>query len=118
MARTVDGFGLKYVSRNSWEVRRSVNGVEIDVIPVAWWDGWKNGTDGPTLTVWYRKEDRVAALLEAPTPFIVAVATAKDPSKRVGRSVKEFSGVFEVVPLAAEEDGHGLRCRVVRRITA
>jgi hypothetical protein len=109
MAR-VGGFEVAYTHRGSWKAKRSLNGHEIDEIPVAWRSDWVE-----ILAVWFKDQTEVQARIAERHPFIVALA----PKRADGSSSSEdIIGLFEVLPLEATSQGKGIRCSVVRRITA
>jgi hypothetical protein len=130
----VDGFELKYVSRNQTAERR-LNGRLVDTIPVAWVASWRNGPPpdmrGPApkanaskkpqardafVEIRFVDADAMAAQ-KAVSPFVVALALARPASEKRGGTA-EFRGVFEVAPTGVELSPTSIETKVIRRLTA
>ena len=110
MAR-VDGFEVAYTTAEAGRLNRSLNGHKIDEIPVAWQRDWID----KTLAVWFKDQAEVQAHIANPQPFVVALASKRGDGSA---SSKDISGLFEVLPLEVSSQGKGIRCSVLRRMTA
>jgi hypothetical protein len=108
----INGYELAYLHRGSWKARRSVRGIVLDEIPVAWDKDWTQGKP-PVLKVWFKDFGEALSLINSNQPFTVAVAKRKPG----GASSEDINRLFEVKPVQAlpDQDGlHGLLCEIIK----
>jgi hypothetical protein len=118
-AHNVDGFGLQFTSRTSWKAEITKGNKSIAIAPVTWTKGYVRDPQGSglLLEVWYRRIDDMEAALSSRTPFLVALASAKDYSK-LPHDFDFFTGVFEVVSTGIKLTENSIQTKVLRRIKA
>jgi hypothetical protein len=115
----VDGFDLTFTSRRSWKAHRREHGRLVDVVPVTWTKG-RHASDATKeifQEVWYQDRDELAARAADVSPFVVALATAKDYGT-FPHAFKEFVGVFEVVATGKMLSDISIETKVLRRVRA
>jgi hypothetical protein len=114
MPHTVDGYDLTFTSRRSWKAHRRVRGRLIDVVPVTWTKGRRQDPVSKEIfqEVWYQDPSEMAARLSDPTPFVVALATAKDYNV-LPHAFHEFRGLFEVVATGKSLGPHSIETKVI-----
>ena len=119
MAHVVDGFELKFTSRTSWKAARYASGRLVDIVPVTWTKGRRQelGSAEVFQEVWYQAHAELEERNSDPTPFIVALAIAKDYAE-MPRQFKEFRGVFEVAPTGKLLSENSLETKVLKRVKA
>lgn len=119
MAHPVDGFDLTFTSRTRWKAIRKVRGRKVDIIPVTWTKGWRKdpGSGENRLEVWYQDPAELESRSQDPSPFVVALAIAKDYSV-MPHAFQSFQGVFEVAPTGTVLSKKSLETRVLKRVLA
>jgi hypothetical protein len=119
VAHSVDGFELKFTGRKSWKAARYANGRLIDIVPVTWTKGRRQdpGSNEIFQEVWYQARTELEQRNTDPTPFVVALAIAKDYAE-MPHQFKEFRGVFEVAPTGRLLSENSLETKVLRRVKA
>ena len=117
MAKQADGFELKFTHRGSWMVERIAAGQIIDVVPVAWARDFRidKKTGRKFQKVNYQDPDDMQSRLEDPSPFVFALAEAKDYGVNP-YSVKTFQGVYEGVVTGKVFTDRSLEVEVLRRL--
>ena len=109
----VDGFDLTFTSRTSWKATRRERGHAIDIVPVVWTKDRHGSYQGVSYQDPVEAEQRAAD----PSPFVVALARAKDYDRHP-HEFKEFVGLFEVSATGEILSDKSVQTRVLRRIKA
>ncbi len=119
MSHSVGGLDLKFTSRTSWKAEIKCHGRVVAVAPVTWTKGryTKEGTQDIFQRVWFRNAVELEASRASVTPFIVAVATAKDYNHHP-HQFQDFQAVFEVVATGKICDEKSIETKVIRRLTS
>jgi hypothetical protein len=119
MGHSVDGFDLSFTSRTSWKAHRRAFGKLIDNVPVTWTKGRRQESPSSEifLEVWYQDNAEMEARRADPTPFIVALAIAKDYSQ-FPHEFHEFRGIFEVAATGVKLSDQSIETKILRRIRA
>jgi hypothetical protein len=110
VTKSIDGYEVAYTHRGSWKASRTLNGVHLDDVPVAWSSDWVP----PSLTVLFKTPEEAELILSLGKPFVVAVATKKDDGSS---SSSNINGLFRVQPLSAVGEA-GVKCEVLLRVKA
>ena len=114
MPHRVDGFDLTFTSRTSWKARRRARGHVIDIVPVVWTKDRRQVGTAVYQGVGYQKRDEMEARMADSSPFVVALAIAKDYAKHP-HEFKEFVGLFEVRATGECLDDQKIQTQVLRR---
>ena len=117
MTHPVDGFELKFTSRGSWKAERHEHGRLVDIIPVTWTKGRRVVANQIFQEVWYQDHSELAARAVDASPFVVALAIAKDYST-LAQAFQEFRGVFEVVATGKILSDDSIETKVLHRVRA
>jgi hypothetical protein len=115
MTHDVDGFDLKFTSRTGWKAERKANGVVLDVIPVTWTKGRRQAASQVFQEVWFKDPVDLIAHNTRTTPFVVAVAKAKDYNK-LPHEFAQFTAIFEVEATGNVLSNASIETRVIRRL--
>ncbi len=115
----VDGFDLKFTSRTSWKAERRLRGEPIDIVPVTWTKGRRQGADSKEIfqEVWYQDPAEMGTRAADTSPFVIALAVAKDYAI-FPHAFKEFVGVFEVVATGKTLSDKSIETKVLKRVRA
>jgi len=115
----VDGFDLKFTSRTSWKAERRRLGKLVDIVPVTWTKGRRQDRGSKEIfqEVWYQDKVEMAGRAADPSPFVIALAVAKDYST-FPHAFREFVGTFEVVSTGEVLSDRSIETKVVRRVRA
>jgi hypothetical protein len=119
MAKTADGYELKFTHRGSWMVERIEAGRTIDVIPVAWARDFRidPASRRKFQKVNYQDVGDMKTRLNDRSPLVFALAEAKDYGV-VPHSVKTFQGVYEGSVTGRTFSDRSLEVEVLRRLKA
>ena len=119
MAHEVDGYELAYTNRKSWKAKRLNSGKLVDIVPVAWSDGWRRDANSNAyiLPIYYQDSTELEIRRQDMRPFPVAIAKARDPNVHP-REFWYFVGVFEAVSTGIRLDAISFEARLTRRLNA
>jgi hypothetical protein len=117
MTHPVSGFDLKFTNRRSWKAERRYAGRLIDVVPVTWTKGRRSENGEIFQEVWYQDKEEMEARRTDPTPFVVALAIAKDYSIQP-HAFDAFRCLYKVSATGAVLSDRSIETKVLERVRA
>lgn len=117
MVHFVDGFEVKFTSRRSWKAEVRKDGKLVATVPVTWSDAVWKSQKSPDMfqKVWFTNNAELEARRNSRDPFIVAVASTKQPNQRPAKFGK-FERIIKVVATGKFSGERCIETRVLSQL--